>query len=150
MTTLTPSNSPRLRPLMRSSKLSSYVIAAVAVALATALNILLERYVQPQVTSLFIAAVMVAAWWGGLMPGLFATVLAGIASIFLFIDPLYSFELDTEDIFRLAVFLMVALLVSWLNARRKDAEAALDAERRDLEVKVADRTLDLLEQQKKL
>ena len=37
----------------------------------------------------------------------------------------------------------MALLISWLNARRKDAEQAVETARASLERKVVDRTMDL-------
>ena len=94
-----------------------------AVAVATMLDIALWGTISPNASPLYIAAIMVTGWFGGLGPGLFATALAAGASVYLFIDPVYSFRISPPDMLRLVVFVAVVLLVSWLNARRKDAEA---------------------------
>jgi signal transduction histidine kinase len=107
------------------------------------LNWALWRHIAPQVSPLYIAAVMIAAWIGGLGPGLFATALAGLTSIYLFMEPRYSFHIYASDILRLVVFLSVAMLVSWLNGQRKNAELSAAAARDDLEQKVIERTTDL-------
>src|SRR3982751_5139042 len=124
-------------------KPARYGVAVLTVAAAAALNLALLHWLHPQVTPLFFAAVMIAGWFGGLGPGLVATVLATLISLFFFIDPVYSFHITTEDLIHLGVFLAVATLISWLNERRKLAESALEGARLDLEQKVEARTADL-------
>ena len=75
------------------------------------LDIALWGTISPNASPLYIAAIMVTGWFGGLGPGLFATALAAGASVYLFIDPVYSFRISPPDMLRLAVFLAVALLI---------------------------------------
>ncbi len=93
--------------------LGGYVIGLITVGIATGLDVGLWDIIHPQASPLYIAAIMVTGWLGGLGPGLFATALAGGALVFLFIDPVYSFRIAPPDMLRLAVFLAVALLISW-------------------------------------
>src|SRR3989442_14284767 len=70
---------------------------------------------------------MVAAWFGGLRGGLLATVLASLLMDYFFFEPvrsLFSFS-HREDVLRLGVFVLVAVLISLLNAARRRAEAVL-------------------------
>src|SRR5919202_603499 len=57
---------------------------------------------------LFLAAVALSTWWGGLGPGLLAT-LAGTAAIdYFFEQPRYSFEVaSTSTLLDLAVFVLM-------------------------------------------
>src|SRR3989442_7707237 len=71
---------------------------------------------------------MVAAWFGGLRGGLLATVLASLLMDYFYFEPvrsLFSFS-HREDVLRLGVFVLVAVLISLLNAARRRAEAVLD------------------------
>ena len=73
---------------------------------------------------LFIAAVMISAGFGGLGPGLLASLYATLASIFL-IGPVFSFSTaNVDDVLRLGVFIVIALVVSSLTAARERAREA--------------------------
>jgi signal transduction histidine kinase len=103
---------------------SRYAVAVAAVGAALALTAVLWPLIQPAVSPLFFAAVMVAAWYGGLGPGLVATVAATAASAYFFMPPLYSLEVGYDDVLRLVVFTMVAALISSLSEQRERAEQA--------------------------
>jgi signal transduction histidine kinase len=100
---------------------TNYSLAAGCVAIAAALNWLLDKWIEPQATPLFLAAVAVTAWRAGKSPGLFATVLAVLAIDFFFQPPLYAFELSGENAVNTVVFVLVALLISWIDDERKNA-----------------------------
>ena len=120
-----------------------YGVSVAVVAVATAVNIALWRWIQPHFSPLFFAAIMIAGWFGGLGPGLLATALAAVVCAIFFLGPGYSLQLSREDVSLLCVFLAVATLISWLNERRKIAELGLERARLGLEEKVAQRTADL-------
>lgn len=140
------STAPRAGPTWRRwswRRPFDYVVAALAVCLAAVINIALWDYLAAQPSALFFAAVMVSAWFGGLGPGLLATGFATFLSVYLFTRPFGSLDVDLADVLRLNVFLMVALLTSWLTAARERAETALRMAHADLEQRVALRTSEL-------
>ena len=73
---------------------------------------------------LFLGAVMISAWYGGLGPGLLATALS-VLCLDLFLAPGYSLGTGLANAHRLGLFVLVALLISSLNAARHRLEEAL-------------------------
>jgi len=120
-----------------------YAVAVVTVALALVLTSLLGPSLDPEVSSLFLAAVMVSAWYGGLGPGLLATALAVVFIETFLLYPVGQYDLDVHSFLRLTVFMVVALLISSLTAARKRAEDALRKAHDELEMRVQERTAEL-------
>jgi C4-dicarboxylate-specific signal transduction histidine kinase/ActR/RegA family two-component response regulator len=125
------------------SPLLRYGGAAIAVALAALATELLWSAMQTSVNALFLAAVMVSAWYGGLGPGLIATLLSALTIEYFFEAPYYSITFHLRDEVRDAVFVLVALLINSLNSRRQRAEERLQASSQLLERRVAERTADV-------
>src|SRR6476469_10502607 len=102
-----------------------YGVAVLAVALAGALT---KAYaamaLRPSAFSFFYAAVMIAAWYGGLGPGIAATVLSALLANIYFISPYKIYTIDAESVQRIGLFTLVALIISSLNEARKRAESA--------------------------
>jgi K+-sensing histidine kinase KdpD len=115
-----------------------YGFAIVSVVLATALTRSLEHYTD--ITPLFYAAVVLSAWFGGMGPGLVAVVLATFALDYYFIPPLYTLRPDLKQLSFLVVFGLLAIVTSWMGAKRRRAEEALREARDELELKVQERT----------
>ena len=107
-----------------------YLLGAASVAVATASSVLMRPFTHATDSPLFVAAVMMSAWLGGLGPSLLATGLAVVA-----LDGLMSpaFVVNEDVVARLAIFALAALFVSTLNAARRRAQAgqaaALERER---------------------
>ena len=120
-----------------------YALAVGSVVLATVVTRQIQPWMGESISPLFFAAVMLSAWFGGLGPGLLATVLAGWASAYFFLNPPGSALIGWDDIVRLCVFLMVALLISFLTAMRNRAETALRRSHEELERRVQLRTAEL-------
>ncbi|HXG14977.1 MAG TPA: HAMP domain-containing sensor histidine kinase [Calidithermus sp.] len=103
-----------------------YALAPVAVGFALALNLLLWPLIQPSSSPLFFAAVAVVSWFGGLGPGLVATVLATAAGEYFFVPPAFRLGLDLGTVLRMLMFAAAAVLTSLLNqaarSRRQQAE----------------------------
>jgi len=99
---------------LKRSQLQRYSVAVLAVVVALLLTQLLYPLLKPTLYPLFLAAVMVSSWYGGIGPGLVTTALAGLVCAYFFIPPLYSF--DVYDIIGLLQFVLVAILISSLNA----------------------------------
>lgn len=68
---------------------------------------------------LFYPAVVLSAWYGGLGPGLVATVLSGLAISYNWLPSRHWFAAgDPGDLLGLAIFLAIGLLISILNERQ--------------------------------
>lgn len=96
-------------------------VAVVAVAAVYALTMTLTAFVQTDVSTVYLAAVMLAAWRAGLLGGLVATVLSVAVATYFFLPPLYTFSLKAEGVVELIVFALAALLVSSLVSARERA-----------------------------
>lgn len=79
---------------------------------------------------------MLAAFYGGLGPGILVTLLSTLAVDYFFIAPYNSFEITFGNVIRALVFMAVALLISWLNASRKKLMEDLHAWNRERETLV--------------
>jgi signal transduction histidine kinase len=97
-----------------------YGAAVLAFLAALLLTQALWPLIDPASTPLFFAAVMVAAFYGGLGPGLLATILSTWAIDFFFIPPFNTLDLTVANLVRAGVFMLVAVIISWLNAARKE------------------------------
>ncbi len=102
-----------------------YGVAVLLVAVAFALTRALWPWVDPHPTPLFLAAVMLSALYAGLGPGLVTTALAALVVDYFFIPPTSGIELTVDNAVRTGVFVAVALLISWIDAARRRAEASL-------------------------
>jgi two-component system, LuxR family, sensor kinase FixL len=118
-------------PGARASRLLRYGFALVAVALATALRLLLDPLLREQApyTACFFA-IALAAWYGGLGPSLVALVASAAISTCLFISPRDSFLVhNIEDQSALALFFftgaVVALLCNLQGTGRRRAEGSV-------------------------
>lgn len=99
-------------------------IAVLTVGAAFAATYLASKLVEPGVSPLFLLAVMISAWRGGLAVGLFATALSAFVSAFVFLPPVFSLQIDRGDVLLLGVFTVAAVITGSLSAARKRAEEA--------------------------
>jgi K+-sensing histidine kinase KdpD len=99
-----------------------YLIAVWAVGLALLATLIMSPFVPTGISPLFLLAVMISAWRGGLGAGLLATFLSAFASAFIFLPPKYSFEIDQNDWLQVIVFSFAAVVIGSLSASRKRAE----------------------------
>ncbi|MEH2179665.1 PAS domain S-box protein [Nostoc sp.] len=115
-------------------QLLHYSIALLSVALAVGITLLLRPYFTAAPAAIFLAAVMVSAWYGGFAPGLLATVLSTLVINYLFLHPLSPVKIITNlDIFvRLIVFMLTAGLIIWLNESRRTAQRKAEANLKSL------------------
>jgi K+-sensing histidine kinase KdpD len=101
------------------SLLARYGVALLASALALLLTWLFQAFMQRNLFLWFFAAIVLGAWYGGLGPGLLVTVIACVGISYFFITPFSLFDSRSENLLRLGVFALVALLISSLTAARR-------------------------------
>src|SRR6187549_1288962 len=77
--------------------LQRYSVALGLIWVTTLLLLGLKPFLVRGTVLLYIPAVMCSAWWGGLGPGLLATVLSVATTSFFFMDPTYSFAIQSGD-----------------------------------------------------
>ncbi len=100
-----------------------YGVAIAAVLLATLISLLVRPLTHASASPLFVGAVILSAWLGGMAPGLLATVLALVGLDFVMSPTHHSFAVNEDVLARLSVFLLVALFISALDTVRRRAEA---------------------------
>jgi PAS domain S-box-containing protein len=118
-----------------------YAGALSAVAVGGLLAFSLQSVLDPSVVLL--VAILVAAWFSGFWPALFASVLATLALDYFFTSPLYTLTPEIAHIPRLLVFTLLAAVFVGISAARRRAERALTQARDELELRVRERTADL-------
>jgi two-component system, OmpR family, sensor histidine kinase KdpD len=102
-------------------------IAAGAVTIATLAGLAIDSVVHlPNLSIVFLLAVLAAAAYAGLFPALVASALSTLAYNFFFIEPRYTFTVaEPYEVFALFAYLGAALLAGSLAARiREQAKAA--------------------------
>jgi len=115
-----------------------YGLAVLTVTVALVITKSLQEYTD--ITPLFYAAIVVSAWFGGMGPGLLAVMLAALAIDYFLVPPLYTLGLGPKPISFLVVFGVLAVLTSWMSAKRSQAEDGLRQARDELETRVQERT----------
>jgi PAS domain S-box-containing protein len=122
----------RLR-LVGSGRGDAVAVLSSGVALAIALG--LDRWDLARPGPLFLAAVVVSAWYGGMRPALLSTLLGILAINYFFEAPAYSLAISSlRTGVSLVVFGLVALLVSTLHARARAAQQRAETALAQLQV----------------
>src|SRR5262249_14371784 len=94
------------------------------VAVASALTAGLQRWLGPSVSTFFFLSVVGVAVSAGYGPAILASVLSTVAVDYFFVPPLYEFEVGTDGLIRLVVFVLVGLTTAGLSSRRRRSENA--------------------------
>lgn len=105
--------------LRQPSPVVRYLVALAATATAVLVTGLLRTVIDPAVSSFFLIAIIFVAWYAGLRAGLFCAALSAAACDYLFILPR---ETGPDDLLRLTIFVLLAVLVNALTMARREAE----------------------------
>jgi PAS domain S-box-containing protein len=112
-----------------------HAAAVLAVAAAVVAGLLLDRFLQAApFVSLFLCAILLAAWLGGAGPGLLAAGLSILAFHYYFIPPAESFAV--QGALRTALFALTALFVVWVCVAQRRTADSLQRARDDLRATV--------------
>jgi C4-dicarboxylate-specific signal transduction histidine kinase len=124
------------RATMRgASPVRSYGLAMASVATA----LLLASWLD--IPPIFIPAILVTAWYGGIGPGLLAALLSIVGSQLVLADSDSPFSLRIATINHAAYFIVFSsttLFVAWVTATQRKAEHALRAAHGELSLRVRD------------
>ena len=125
---------PRSKPFLwpKPPAIWSYGIAVLSVAAALIISRLPAVHLQDAPVSLFLCAVLLSAWFGGIGPGLLATALSALAFNYYFLPPIHSLGPKPDEIPRLVIFTVSALFVGSLSAAERSAIESLRRARDDL------------------
>lgn len=114
-------------PKLAHFHLLPYGIAFLADAIAFLITWALQPMLAPTFFALFYPAIIVSSLYGGLGPGLFASGLATLISVYLFVPPFYSLAIDTPArCFQLIVLVSVALILCGLSSRYRRAKQRVE------------------------
>ena len=110
-----------------------YGLAFLAIALALLLRFILWPLLSSDVPFLLLwPAVMVCAWYGGVGPGLLATLLSALAGWYFLLEPQYSFAVaNPADVTAMILYLLLGASLSTLieaihRAKRRVEQHAFD------------------------
>jgi PAS domain S-box-containing protein len=116
-----PVDNPNLKSPISSRQSSAYIVAVLLVAMGVFVRWTLRTWLADNVAYLqFFPAVLIAAWYGGLRPGLLATGLSALAAYFLL--PAAGLAVGgAPDVISLAFFVATGAGISWLNDQLRTA-----------------------------
>ena len=117
-------------------------VASVAVALIATLPLGPTVLLSP----LFFLAVILTAWFGGGRPGLLAVLLSALALAYFHLPPIHHVRVDPPNRIPLLLFVVSAVLATWLSVRMHRTLVQLQRAREELETRVQERTAELQEQ----
>src|SRR5712692_2995213 len=109
-----------------------YGIAVLSVAAALIISRWQALHLEDAPVSLFLCAVILSAWFGGVGPGLLATALSVLAFYYYFLPPIHSLGAKPGEIPRLFIFMVSALFVESLSVAQRSATESLRRARDDL------------------
>ncbi len=121
-----------------------YGLAVLSVTIGLGSALLLRKFELRE--SLFLMAIAVTVWFGGMGPGLLAIVLSILSIDYFFLSPIYSISINLSHLPYLILFTLFGLFISWLSASRRHAEQYLRQARNELQRKVAEQIDELREQ----
>jgi len=117
-----------------------YGLAIVVTGLTLLIGLLLDQVfggIPPVI--LLIIPVAVSAWYGGLWPGALSALLGGLGYDYFFLEPRHSlFVITRAEWERLALYMVICWLVSWLIAITQTARRRAEAHARAVERLVRD------------
>ena len=114
-------------------RLMDYARAAALAVGARLLQWAVRPYIQQSPFLLVTAAVLLAGWRGGWGPALVAITIGAIGVDLLFLPPTGVLSLTARDFGTVALFVLVGLIITWLNVSRQHALRAANEQQQWLQ-----------------
>jgi PAS domain S-box-containing protein len=121
-------------PLQERSNLVRYSVMVALVGVALLLQLLFWGMFVRVPYFLFWIAVVLSAWFGGVIPGLLAGLLSVLVVNYFFLPPLLAFTLHPEDLLLGGLFALFALFISWLRDEQQRNLRLLAQQREEFRV----------------
>src|SRR5678815_1303876 len=96
-----------------------YVSALFFVFVATYVSLILQPSLPDAFLVFFLAAVMLAGWYGRIGAGLFAVAVSMVVVDYYFIAPYRAFVVELDEPPYFFTFLASAIVTSWLGSARR-------------------------------
>lgn len=124
--------SPAINPSTRRSSVWPYVAAIVSVAAVLSLVSTVRAFLDHGAMGIFLIVVILLTWFAGWKPGVIAIVLSSLCAAFFIFPPRGSLLIASpEQAVRLAMYVVIATLITVLHASRERArDAAWKTEQR--------------------
>src|SRR5215213_398407 len=118
------------KPLHPTALLWSPAAVAAAVLAAKLFSMIAPL---PNISMIFLMAVLFSAVSFGIWPAIYASVLSFLAYNFFFIEPLFTFQIaQPHELLALIIFLIVAIVTSALAGRVRDQARAANERARSI------------------
>jgi two-component system sensor kinase FixL len=109
----------------RATTASRYLVALAALGIAILLRYAFNDYLGASVPYLqFFPAIMLAAWFGGLGPGVVTTAISALVAMYWLLPPPGLAVSGAGNQLSLSAFAAIGLFISWLNHRLHAARQA--------------------------
>lgn len=116
------------------SAVTDYLVASALVAVAIGFTILIHEIISGSRFLLSVGAVALSTWYGGGRLGVFSALVAAAGVNYFLLTPVGSLKADPRSLMSIAIFLVVALLIAWIEARRRTSERELREARDELRI----------------
>lgn len=110
------------------------VVALALIAIAVILTYVLREHTPGSRFLLSVAAVALSTWYGGGRLGIFTTIVSAFTVNYFFLAPENSLTTDVGSLVAIALFLAVALVITWIETRRRRSERDLREARDELRI----------------
>ncbi|MBD2464775.1 PAS domain S-box protein [Oscillatoria sp. FACHB-1407] len=126
--------------MMVYQRLLPYGVAIGSTAIALLLSLWLDAVITRTIGAFFYIAIAISTWYGGRKPGMVAIALSLLALNYYFIPPIHQIQIsDLNDVLRLALFLIVALIINLLSVNLQKSRSKVEQLNRQLIAESSDR-----------
>ncbi|MBD2465248.1 PAS domain S-box protein [Oscillatoria sp. FACHB-1407] len=122
-----------------------YIVSIASTAVALFLSLWLDDIIFRTVGALFYVAIAISTWYGGLKPGIVASVLSLLAIHYYFFSPLHQFPSESaHHALRLLLVALVSVIITLLSSNLRQSRQKVERLSRKLIEESSDRLRTVL------